>query len=68
MKYLNIMLTGMQALMLGLSDNIALKSLNLSWNGIGEKDTVRYILQYLKSESTYLEHLNLSNNRYIKDI
>lgn len=53
----------MQALMLGLSDNIALKSLNLSWNGIGKKDTVRYILQYLKSESTYLEHLNLSNNR-----
>ncbi|GLV43572.1 hypothetical protein CBL_04114 [Carabus blaptoides fortunei] len=54
---------GMQALMLGLSDNIALKSLDLSWNGIGEKDTVRFILQYLKSESPILEHLNLSNNR-----
>lgn len=55
---------GMKHLMEGLMENIGIFKLNLSWNGIGEKETVREIMLYLKSENSRLRHLDLSNNRW----
>lgn len=56
---------GMKAFFTALMDNMTIKRLNMSWCGIGDKENMRYILEYLKSDNAKLEDLDLSHNRIV---
>lgn len=46
-----------------LQNNNGLRKLNLSWCGIGDRNSMKPIFLYLRSDTAKVEDLDLSNNR-----
>lgn len=56
----------MTEFMAALLDNTQVQRLDLSWCGIGDKDNMRPLYNYIRSDQATLADLDLSNNRYLK--